>query len=328
MKLGFFVNEVGHEKPEYSTTRLALAAADRGHDVYYIGAGDFTYQPNNEVHVCAYQGAAAKSREEFIDAVQSSGRCHFNLADLDVLMLRNDPSEDLANRPWAAATHIVFGHTAQSLGVTVVNDPSGMARAANKLYLQEFPDAVRPKTLISRDEEEIKAFVQSLGGKAVMKPLLGAKGDRVFFVQGPDDTNLNQMIEAVMDEGYVVAQEFVPEATEGDVRFFVVDGEPLQKDGIYAAFKRVPPEDDLRSNMSTGGTAEPIEVTDRELRLVEAVGPKLRADGMFLCGLDIVGDKVVEANVESAGGLESIERFTGVDFAPVIIDALVEKVSN
>ena len=326
MKIGFFVNEVAHEKPEYSTTRLARAAIDFGHDVFYIGAGDFTYRPTDEVRVYARPAPERSgSREEFISALHDSEASSFDLSDLDVLMLRNDPSEDLANRPWAAATHIVFGHTAQSLGVHVVNDPAGMARADNKLYLQEFPNHVRPKTLIARDEEEIKSFVHELNGQVVMKPLLGAKGERVFFVQGPDDPNLNQIIEAVMDQGYVVAQEFIPEAEQGDVRFFLLDGNPLEQDGKYAAFRRVPPDDDLRSNMSTGGTAEPFEVTERELEVIEAVGEKLRSDGMFLCGLDIVGNKVVEANVETPGGLESIEKFTGIDFAPVIIETLVTR---
>ena len=326
MKLGLFVNEVEHERPEYSTTRLAFAATEAGHDVFYIGAGDFTYHPTDEVKVIARRAPkGAGSREDFIGELHSLDPAKLDVSDLDVLMLRNDPSEDLTDRPWAAATHIVFGHTAQSLGVKVVNDPAGMARAANKLYLQEFPNDVRPRTLISREEDEIKSFVQQLDGKVVMKPLLGAKGERVFFVQEPDDPNLNQMIEAVMDQGYVVAQEFVPEAVEGDIRFFLLDGKPLEKDGAYAAFRRRPPDDDLRSNMSTGGTAEPVEITDRELAVIDAVGPKLRADGMFLCGLDIVGDKVVEANVETPGGLESIERFTGVDFAPLIVEALEQK---
>ena len=323
MKLGMFVNEVEQEKPEYTTTRLALAATQMGHDVYYVGAGDFSYQPNDAVQLCSKRAPEGSgSREEYLEAVQSNTECHLDVAELDVLMLRNDPAEDISARPWAAATHIVFGHIAQSLGVAVVNDPAGLARAANKLYLQEFPPHVRPKTLIARDEEEIKSFVEDIGGRAVLKPLLGAKGDRVFFAQGPDDPNLNQFVEAVKDQGYVVVQEFLEAAKDGDVRMFLLDGKPLEKDGRYAAFRRRPADDELRSNMSAGGTAEAFEVSEKELAIVEAVGPKLREDGMFLAGLDIVGDKLVEANVETPGGLESVQRLTGIDFAPVIVQAM------
>lgn len=329
MRLGFFVNEVSTENPEYTTTRMARAAVEMGHDIYYVGAGDFTHLPSGEVVIRAYEATAGSaSREEFMDAVKSAEPCALNVAKLDALMLRNDPSEDLSERPWAAATGIVFGHVAQALGTVVVNDPIGLSRSANKLYLQEFPHEVRPRTLIARDEDTIKNFVDELGGSAVMKPLLGGRGESVFFVQGPQDPNLNQMLAAVKDQGYVVVQEFLEEARDGDVRFFLLDGEPLQKDGRYAAFKRRPPEDDLRSNMSTGGRPEGFEITEKELELAAAVGPKLRADGMFLAGLDIVGDKLVEVNVESPGGLQSVEHFTGVDFAPLIVETLVERAAR
>lgn len=102
---------------------------------------------------------------------------------------------------------------------------------------------------------------------------------------------------------------------------------PLQVDGEYAAFRRRSTSDDVRSNMSAGGKAEKVKVTDEMLELVEAVRPKLLADGMFLVGLDIVGDKLMEVNVLSPGGLGSCQSLYGVDFAPAIIEDLERKVS-
>jgi glutathione synthase len=55
---------------------------------------------------------------------------------------------------------------------------------------------------------------------------------------------------------------------------------------------------------------------------------RLRRDGMFFVGLDIIGDKVVEINVESAGGLQSVQHLTGVDFASEIIKALERRTSQ
>ena len=40
MRLAFFVNNVLTEVDEYTTTRLARAAAQGGHEVWYIGIGD------------------------------------------------------------------------------------------------------------------------------------------------------------------------------------------------------------------------------------------------------------------------------------------------
>jgi len=84
--------------------------------------------------------------------------------------------------------------------------------------------------------------------------------------------------------------------------------------GKYAAFRRVNTKGDMRSNMHSGGESEPVEVTDQMLNLVEAVRPKLVRDGMFLAGLDIVDDKLMEINVFTPGGLGSAAKHAGVDF--------------
>ena len=148
----------------------------------------------------------------------------------------------------------------------------------------------------------------------------------VFLVDRKESPNLAQMVEAIARDGYVVAQEYLPEAKNGDVRMFVMNGAPLMVDGEYAAFRRRASESDVRSNMSAGGKAEAVKVTDEMLQMVEAVRPKLVDDGMFLVGLDIVGDKLMEVNVFSPGGLGSCQDLYGVDFAPAIIEDLERKV--
>jgi glutathione synthase len=133
------------------------------------------------------------------------------------------------------------------------------------------------------------------------------------------------MIDAVLRDGYCVAQEYLPAATNGDVRLFVMNGRPLMHDGKYAAFRRINKTGDARSNMHSGGESEPVEVTEKMLRLVEIVRPKLVGDGMFLVGLDIVQDKLIEINVFSPGGLGSSSQFAGVDFSAVVIEDLERK---
>lgn len=119
--------------------------------------------------------------------------------------------------------------------------------------------------------------------------------------------------------------EYLPEGKKGDTRLFVMNGQPLMHDGQYCAFRRTNTTSDLRSNMSAGGKALKVAVTDQMLEMVEIVRPKLVADGMFLVGLDIVGDKLMEINVFSPGGLGSAQKLTEVNFAPVIIGELERK---
>jgi glutathione synthase len=184
---------------------------------------------------------------------------------------------------------------------------------------------VRPRTLISRNKPELARFIDEQGGVAVLKPLQGSGGRNVFLVRKGELGNLNQIIEAIAGQGYVVAQEYLDRAAGGDVRLFIMNGQALCVDGRCAALKRVNSTGDIRSNIHAGAKPEPVEVTQEMLHLVETVRPKLVKDGMFLVGLDIVGDKLVEVNVFSPGGLHTLNELYGVDFFVPVIQALERK---
>lgn len=330
MKIGFVVNDVATEGPRYTTTRLAMTAARLGHDTCLIGLRDFGYEPDESLSAtvaAANPGKAYRSLERYLEDVQGSSRERVGLDDFDVLMLRSDPAVDAAERAWANTAGLAFSRLLADAGVLVVNDPQSLGAAMSKAYFQEFPEVVRPRTMISRDEERVRQFIEELGGRAVLKPLQGSGGSGVFLVDMDAEPNVSQIVDAIARDGYVVAQEYLPEAVEGDVRLFVMNGRALEVDGAYAAFRRRPGETDVRSNMSAGGSAEAIKVTDGMLQLVEAVRPKLLSDGMFLVGLDIVGDKLMEVNVFSPGGLGSCEGLYGVDFTPAVIEDLERKLA-
>jgi glutathione synthase len=207
----------------------------------------------------------------------------------------------------------------------VLNDPDGLNHAVNKVYLQHFPQSVRPRTVVSRSKDDLKAFISEQGGLAVLKPLTGSGGRNVFQVGPEDRGNINQMIEAVLRDGYVIAQEYLPGAVQGDTRVFMMNGQLLTWKGKVAAIRRVRPVDDIRSNMTIGGTISPAEITDDIYRLAEAVRPRLVQDGMFLVGMDVVGDKLMEINVFSPGGLHGAGHLAGADFLKQVICALERK---
>jgi len=106
----------------------------------------------------------------------------------------------------------------------------------------------------------------------------------------------------------------------------MMNGRPLRYKGKYAAFRRVRTGDDMRSNIHAGGKLRQAEITSQHLQLAEIVRPKLVQDGMFLVGLDIVGDKLMEINVFSPGGLGSAQIFEKVNFSNAVLDALERKV--
>ncbi|MCW8805505.1 MAG: glutathione synthase [Ignavibacteriaceae bacterium] len=330
MRIGFMVNDINTEQTGYSTTRLAMAAINRGHEVWVIGSGDFAYDVDEKIHARARSVTKKKYLSSDVYLAELQGKKakqeRITVDDLDILMLRNDPSTDTGFRSWAQTSGIIFGRAAMRHGVIVLNDPNGLAKAMNKMYFQLFPEEVRPRTLITRDRDEIKKFAQDEGGNIVLKPLQGSGGTGVFLVKKDDMANLNQMIEAVSRDGYIIAQEYLTAAAEGDTRLFLMNGEPLKFKGKYAAFRRVRTGDDMRSNIHAGGKLRQAEITDAHLRLAEIVRPKIVLDGMFLVGLDIVGDKLMEINVFSPGGLGSAQKFEKVNFSHAVIAAMERKV--
>ncbi len=330
MKLGIVVNDTLTEEHFYSTTRLAMAAHRRGHEVCLMGVGDLAHEPNGEITARARRplDKAYRSLKSFMSDIKDAEEAFMiEVSDLDVLMLRNDPAGDAAERPWAQTSGFLFGQLAAASGVIVLNDPSHLADAINKTYFQHFPEAIRPRTMISRVIDDIRAFVDELGGKAVLKPLQGSGGQGVFMVDGRKGQNLNQIVEAIARDGYVVVQEYLKEAVKGDVRLFVMNGSPLEVNGKVAAFRRVNDSDDVRSNMHVGGRARAVRLTEDMMNVVDIARPKLIHDGMFLVGLDLVGDKLMEANVFSPGGLGSATDLYKEDFASAVVQAVERKVA-
>jgi glutathione synthase len=330
MKMAFLVNNTETEIDEYATTRLAKAANLMGHEVWYVGVGDLRVgEPDGEIGAHARPGLVCEgdTLTAFTDRMKESAAQRIRLDTLDAVFLRNDSIEDLQDRPWASSLGAVFGQLLEAHGVTVVNDPTALIRAGTKVYLDEFPADVRPRSLMTRNEDDVRDFISSVG-RAILKPLCGAKGRNVFMVDGEDEPNLNQIMETVLEDGYLYAQGYVEGADEGDMRIFLLDGELIEVDGHISAFRRVPDGNDPRANICAGGRMAPGDITDKQRAVVKAMHDKLVQDGMFFVGIDVIGDKVIEINTESPGGLQGIEHLYGIDICPVVIDALERRTQN
>lgn len=330
MRIALIINDIETESSQYTSVYLGMNMHNQGHEVYFTGVADLVYYPDGHMGATARRapGKKYKTTKTYLKAIKGDNGIVEKITanDLDVLLLRNDPASESVGRGWAKNASMIFGQLALRHGVIVLNDPNSLSEAVNKMYFQHFPESVRPRTLITRDPKEIHDFHEEQGGSIIVKPLQGSGGVGVFLVKKDDAVNLNQMIEAISRDGYVIAQEYLPKATDGDVRLFVVNGEALQWKGKYAALRRVNKNGDIRSNMSAGGTAEKVKVNDTMLEIVDIIRPKLVLDGMFMVGLDIVGDKLMEINVFSPGGLQGASEFEGVDFSIPVIHAIENKV--
>lgn len=238
----------------------------------------------------------------------------------DVIFLRYNPLQGKARHPI-----LEFSRLLKSRGVMVVNDPSGLEKAASKLYLMSFPESIRAKTLVTKNPDAIKVFLKDLDKPAIIKPLSGFGGADVFLIREHDDVNLNQTIAAVLKSGFAVVQEFLEDPERGDKRLLLLDGEPITVGDQVAIYRRVCPEGDIRANIHIGGTRRPTSLTENERKIVSMIRAKLKSDGLYLVGADLVGEKLLELNVFCPGGIRNINELYGINVGEVVIRDLEKR---
>jgi glutathione synthase len=231
------------------------------------------------------------------------------LAEMDVVLMRQDPPFDMA---YITATHFLERIHPKTL---VVNNPAEVRNAPEKLFVTEFP-GVQPPTLITSDIEAIYDF-RARHGDMVLKPLYGGGGSGVVRLKA-DDPNLDALLElhALIGREQVIAQKFIPAVSAGDKRILLVDGEPV------GAINRIPAQGQVRSNLAKGGRAEAVALSPRDRELCAVIGPELRRRGLLFVGIDVIGDYLTEINVTSPTGAQQLKRFGGADAAAVLWDRI------
>ena len=294
-----------------STFALALEAQARGHQLWHFLPTAISYQ-QGQVTATAH----AMTVQRVADNPAPLGNAEtLNLAtDLDVILMRQDPPFDMQ---YITLTHLLEGIGDQTL---VVNNPREVRNAPEKLFVTEFAQFM-PPTLITRDEQAIRAFREQ-HPHTIVKPLFGNGGAGVFYLK-PDDENLSSLLENLLGASreQLMVQAYIPEIRQGDKRIILVDGDPI------GAINRIPADGEARANLHVGGRAAKVELTDREREICSALGPVLRQRGLLFVGIDVIGNYLTEINVTSPTGLQELQRFDGTDGPALIWDAIERKVT-
>ncbi|MCB9534715.1 MAG: glutathione synthase [Myxococcales bacterium] len=280
-----------------TTFGFLLAAQARGHDVWYClqdqlyAVGDRAYASCAPIEVRPTQG-----QHFSLDAPVDHPLSFF-----DSVWMRKDPPVD---RAYLHATHLLDLAGPTTL---VVNRPSGLRYANEKLYALHFPDFT-PETMVTRDAARVKRWLAERDAPLIVKPVDGHGGYGVFLLE-PGDRNIGSILESLTEEGrrWIMAQAYLPAAREGDKRIILVDGQPL------GAILRVPQADDHRGNIHVGGTVVQAELTDREQAICAALAPRLQRDGLYFVGLDVIGGYLTEVNVTSPTGIREVKALGGAD---------------
>lgn len=284
---------------------MALEAQDRGYSLWHYLPEELFF---DEGRVQAHARPMTLRRKKG-NHFTLGERETIDLKDMDVVLMRQDPPFDMA---YITATHLLDLVHPDTL---VVNNPTEVRNAPEKLFVTEFPDLM-PPTMITRNEEDVKAF-RARHGDIIVKPLYGNGGAGVFHVK-PDDPNLASLMELFLNNSRepVMVQQFLPEVVRGDKRIILVDGKPV------GAINRVPAKGEIRSNMVVGGRAEKSDLTPREQEICDRIGPALREKGLIFVGIDVIGNWLTEINVTSPTGLQAVNRFDGARLEADIWNAI------
>lgn len=322
MKICFLMYPWDRIEPESdSTLRLIHEAASRGITVAVTTPNNLTIRESVAYAFCNVLKKQVKISSSIPAFYKSAKfkRCKLPLAGFDAIVMRANPPLD--------TTSLNFLDSVRN-DVFIMNDIDGLRIANNKLYPASFSgEAARfiPVTHVSKSQEYLEQVLdESTTEKMIMKPLNGFGGQGVIVIERNAQQNFRSLLEFYIgsDEGnYVILQEYVEGAHNGDVRILMLNGEPI------GAMKRVPSEKDIRSNIHAGGKEVKHILTKEEKLLCKAMGPQLVRDGLYLVGLDVINGKLIEVNVLSPGGITRINKLNRTKLQKLIIDFIENVVS-
>ena len=296
-----------------TTLALLLAAQSRGHALYYMELSDLSLD-KGEAHanICTLSVFEDKNRWYELGEPQQTP-----LADLDVVLMRKDPPFD---NQYIYATYIL--ERAEQQGTLIVNRPQSLRDCNEKVFATQFPQCC-PPVIVSRDAQQLREFHQK-HGDVIFKPLDGMGGTGIFRCR-QDDPNVSVILETLTEMGtsFIMAQQFIPDISNGDKRVLVVNGEP-----IPYCLARIPAAGETRGNLAAGGSGLAQPLSDRDRWIVDQVAPTLVEKGLMFVGLDIIGDYLTEINVTSPTCVREIDKAFDTKIGEKLITAIEAKRSN
>ncbi len=306
MKFAFLMDPLESVKAYKDTTfYMMLAARERDNEVFYFNQS--TLQAgNNSVTALVSRLDVHASVEKPFTVLETR---HSDLSEMDVVLIRTDPPLDMDYLYSTLLLDLLAPST------RVLNRPSGIRNWNEKLAALHYPQ-LTPRTAVTRSAPEILQFFDEFD-RVTLKPIDGHGGKGIVFLEKSDPGN-NRKIDDITRGGQqmIIAQEYLPAAKEGDKRILLVEGEPI------GAVLRVHAEGQELNNLDQGAEAVPAELDSDDLRICNALKSGLAQQGIFFCGIDVIGGKLIEVNVTSPTCLQELCRFSGVDHHHAIIEKL------
>lgn len=296
-----------------TTLALLAAAQTRGHKLYYMEMQDLLLD-QGEAYANMRDLSVAENPDHWFELAEAQSR---PMADLDAVLMRKDPPFD---NQYIYATYVL--ERAEQAGTLIVNKPQSLRDCNEKIFATQFPQCC-PPVLVARDAKPLRDFHKT-HGDVIFKPLDGMGGSGIFRCR-KDDPNVSVILETLTQggEGFIMAQKFIPDISNGDKRVLVVNGE-----AIPYCLARIPAEGETRGNLAAGGSGVAQPLSTRDQWIVEQVAPTLIEKGLMFVGLDIIGDYLTEINVTSPTCVREIDHAYDTRIGEKLVTAIEQKCTH
>lgn len=309
VKLGVVMDPIADITYTKDTTMAMLwAAQSRDWELFYMEQGDL-YLEDGVARASMAPLNVFHDPDHWFELGDSAA---VELAELDVILMRKDPPFD---NEYIYSTYVL--EAAERTGTLIVNRCQSLRDCNEKVFATQFPQCC-PPVLVSASMPRLRDF-HALYRDVIFKPLDGMGGSAIFRVK-PEDPNVSVILETLTAYGThtIMAQQFIPEISEGDKRILMINGEP-----VPYCLARVPLAGETRGNLAAGGSGRAQPLSERDAWIAAQVGPALRDKGLLFVGLDIIGDYLTEINVTSPTCIREIDAAYDLDIGGQLMDCIV-----
>ncbi|PKO45217.1 MAG: glutathione synthase [Betaproteobacteria bacterium HGW-Betaproteobacteria-22] len=305
MKINFILDPLANLKIQKDTSLAMMREANkRGHELFVSMQHD-VFLRDNLARIRAQKFNFTPEGfvlEPGLEAQPSA---------FDAIIMRKDPP---FNNEYLYSTYLLEIAVAQ--GAKVYNNPVALRGWNEKLSVARFPQ-FSPEFIVTASHQLIREFL-TRHQDIIVKPLDGMGGSNIFRLT-LNDPNISVILESITQHGShtIMAQRYLPAIAQGDKRIIVIDGTPLPY-----ALARIPLAGETRGNLAAGGTGTAQRLSERDYEIADTVGKTLKQEGLFLVGLDVIGEYLTEINVTSPTGMVEIAAQTDCNPASIWMSAL------
>ena len=313
IRLGVLMDDISSIKPHKdSTFAMMLEAQARHWEIFTFDSTDMYYS-DGKVIAHSRKTLVVDSESNWYSREESQA---LSLGTLDAVFMRKDPPFDM---DYIYATYLL--EQLESDGVLVVNKPSSLRDANEKLFALNFPECI-PKTLVSSNIQKINSFINEIQ-TVVVKPLDGMGGTDIYKLS-KGDRNIDDVLQKITNKQsrYIMVQEFLPEIKEGDKRILLINGKPVEY-----ALARLPAEGSFKGNLAAGAKGVGQPLSERDRYLCSQIAPMLIEKELMFVGLDVIGDYITEINVTSPTCIRELDKQFGLNISATLLDEVENRLS-